>query len=344
MCADGEGFVPRPAAGFPITSNAGPRSCSGCSANHTGTDFATPCGTKIAGPPAGCVKINGGGNNSSTPNHNGYGNVAQFDCGNGVKIQYGHLNNSDSYGTGSNQITTGNTGQSTGCHLDYKIFIGDKSVDAQCATGNVTDEYTYGNSSTHHNVKCPFSGPVNVCDPAVQEALRKHSTDVLGSANTKGVPDGSTSPATGGDDDDHADQTAGTVVDQGTDGRDGTGGATGEDDPIEEPGKDPEEDDPTPPTPGDEYDPIAATPICDNSTCITQDTIDNAKHKRVKYDKADPHWNHLKPDGACKPPTKTGATVFRQVVGALEEYPDSFCTNQGCTYINEGGSGNGECQ
>ncbi|HPF78731.1 MAG TPA: hypothetical protein PLF01_05485 [Alphaproteobacteria bacterium] len=246
-------------------------------------------------------------------------------------------------------MTTGSTGVGGACHLDYIVTIDGKVVDAQCAVGQEHSNYTYGNSSVHHGAQCPAQGPINLCSPEVREALKKHANQILKGTGKENfnIADGTTG-GTGNPNDEHnheEDETKpGTVVNQGTGDVDGTGGVPNPPPVIEEPQPDPEETDDPPPTPSEEYDSKSATPICDNSTCITQDTIDNAKHKRVEYDKADPHWDYLKADGACKPPTKTGLTVFRQVVGAIKDYPDSFCTNQGCTYINSSSSGDGKCQ
>lgn len=302
---------------------------------HRGTDYDTNC-KPISGPPTSrCVKVFGG-------TKGGYGNVLQFDCGDGIKLQYAHLASSN-YNATSNVISTGDTGVGS-CHLDYIMTIDGKVVDAQCSTGSVGPQYTYGEGSDHHNEKCPHKGPVNLCDPTVKQELKDHAAKIFKGSDKANyvIGDGSTSPITQ-DKDHEAHAGPGTVVFQGTGGKDGTGGVTPKDNPIEEKGKDPEEEEPEEPEPAEEYDPKASTPICDNSTCITQDTIDNAKHLRVKDDKVKTHLEYLTAEGKCKDPIETGITVLRQKPGKIVEYPDAFCTNVGCSYQNKG-SGKGKCK
>lgn len=341
---DGGGFVERPAATFPISSNMGHRDTKikDASKIHRGTDYATPCGTKISGPPRSCVQT---GRNKV----NGYGNVTQFNCGNGIKIQYAHLS-TNPYNAATNLITTENSGTG-GCHLDYMITLDGKVVDAQCATGTVTSNFSYGQSSVKHGVKCPFKGPINLCDAGVKSALKDHASKIFNGSNKSdyNIGDGPTSPS--GDDTEHADdhhddeEHPATILDQGTFGKDGTGGVTPSGSTVEEHQQDPEEDEPDTPKEGDKYDPSASTPVCTNSTCITEDTINNAHHKHVKDDKVKSHLKYLilKPGEKCKQPKPTGIIVKRQEIGKIREYMDAFCTNQGCSYVNTG-TGLGECK
>jgi len=197
LCDDNAGFIPRPAPTFGISSNMGPRNTgiAGASKNHRGTDYNLPgsadCGTQIPGPPAGCVK------SGETNSNSGYGNTLKFDCGNGIKIQYAHLQTTD-YNPSTNLITVGGSGVGSGCHLDYILTLDGKAVDAQCATGNLREEYSYGGSSTKHGQKCPFAAEVNLCDASVKQKLQEHSDAVFNGsgANDYEVKDGTTSPST----------------------------------------------------------------------------------------------------------------------------------------------------
>lgn len=346
MCDDGQGFIDRPAAGHGISSNMGPRDTGipGASKNHKGTDYLTPCGTKIGGPPEGCVNMNGG---AKTPQNGGYGYAAHFDCGNGIKIKYSHLQNANSYNPASNTITTGNSGVG-GCHLDYIIEVNGTVVDAQCATGLVTGDHTYGNSSTKHGKQCPFSGAVNLCDSNVQNELRQHSNDVFNNsgANNYNVPEGSTQNQGPAENSENTD-TGTQVINQGTQGKDGTGGVNSNGNPYEVPeetGSPAEEQPPEQADGGEGYQDSGSQPRCDNSTCITRETIDIAKNKKTEYDKAESYKDYLSSEGECQPPIKTGADVFHQEIGKYRKYPDSFCTNRGCVYENTSEGGDGKCQ
>lgn len=81
--------------------------------------------------------------------------------------------------------------------------------------------------------------------------------------------------------------------------------------------------------------------ICDNSTCITQKTVDTAKHKEVQRDDAQSYSERIEvpKEGECPAPAKTGATAQRQGNRTLEEYADGFCINQGCSFKKNGEEG-----
>ena len=91
------------------------------------------------------------------------------------------------------------------------------------------------------------------------------------------------------------------------------------------------------------YDPISRTPPCAgiNSTCITAQTVANAKHAFVQDSPVKSYISLLSPpDGEgqeCQAPTKTGLTVHRLVVEGevayIDKYNDAFCINQGCVYF-----------
>jgi len=106
-----------------------------------------------------------------------------------------------------------------------------------------------------------------------------------------------------------------------------------------------------------------------NNTGITQDQIDLAHGKSVKYDKMESYKEYLFPgENKCADPIKTGVTVRRMVVGQGQEadcagpggacannaddtgervakektYPDALCITPGCTYQSDG-DGGGSC-
>lgn len=352
ICNDGFENIPTPAGGFPVTSNMGYRDTGiqGASKWHKGTDYATGCGTRIAGPPPGCQKLGG----DATGTRGGYGHVATFDCGNNnagqkIMIQYAHLQGANSYNANSNTITTGNSGVG-GCHLDYIMTVGGKTVDAQCATGVVTSTYSYGNSSRKSGPLCPQSGQVNICDSAFGEQLRQHSDEKFsgsGGRNGYDIANGSTTGGGGGGGADSGNSVgdgfdAGDPVSvfQGTQNLPGGNAPITPRGPIEElgPGVNvlPEPDI----GPEEEFNPAMLQPRCESSTCISQDHIDNAKHVNVADDKMQSYHDQILPpkDGNCAAPKETGVTAYRQVVGRFEKNPDAFCLNQGCVKVGQ------ECQ
>ena len=97
------------------------------------------------------------------------------------------------------------------------------------------------------------------------------------------------------------------------------------------------------------YNEVSRRPPCAgiSSTCITNQTIFNAKHGYVQDSPVKTYISlQLPPDGEeleCQTPTKTGATVHRQVVRKLWKYNDAFCINQGCVYMGTA-SGSLKCQ
>lgn len=340
------GQIPRPAAGHPLTSNFGERNIPNGSRWHRGTDYGAPCGTKIDGPPAGCVNAQGG---STTSLRNGYGYSARFDCGNGIQIQYAHLASGSSYNPQSNQITVDGTGtggaRKFGCHLDYIVTIDGKAVDAQCATGDSQGAYGYGNSSTRHGQKCPNSGPANLCDDATRQALRDHADRVFAGSGGKhnyDVTNGTTSG--GGDNPTNVGTTEtedATFVFLGTGDITSGGGDGDESVPDTDVGNDPEEEEDAPDDPADEYDQETSTPRCENSTCITTKMISTANNDEVDWKRMKANCNIIEPpeEDECIDPRPTGFDAKRQKPGELISYEDGFCTQQGCTYVIEGGKG-----
>lgn len=108
-------------AGYPVTSGFGPRKspCPGCSSLHNGVDLGTPTGTPLYAPgKAGssvaveCWEDGGGG-----------GTVANI-LVDGQKFQALHLSrcSAGKYSPGEVIARTGNTGNGTGPHLDWRQF------------------------------------------------------------------------------------------------------------------------------------------------------------------------------------------------------------------------------
>lgn len=329
LCQAGQGYINRPAQGYGITSNMGPRNCSGCSSNHPGTDYGTPCGSQIAGPPPGCIVLSStGGQGSAT---SGYGNRIQFDCGTNsagetIRIQYAHLQTA-SYNPTENLITTGNSGAG-GCHLDYILTVNGQTIDAQCSTGTVsTSVYEYGNSSTRHGAMCPIAGQPNLCDPAVTAQLVQHGSAARqgttsgpgslqgggGGGTPPAPPDGPTRPPTNA--------TPGYPTS-------GTGGGTTPSQPGVIAGYD------RTPNIGQPYLFQNPTPgRCDTTTCITATTFANSNANFM--DAVDMEYQMITP-GACLPATSTGSIVSRQIDGQRDYYEDRFCLNSGCSYLRGG--------
>lgn len=97
------------------------------------------------------------------------------------------------------------------------------------------------------------------------------------------------------------------------------------------------------------YNPVAGTPPCVNSTCITPQTIANANNAFVQNSPVKTYIDLIKTPSTseeCQAPAKTGMTVYRQVIeagnGKIVEVQDAFCISQGCVYF--GGIGNEKCE
>jgi len=99
-------------------------------AKHHGVDFATPSGTQIKAPISGNVEV---GQNKW------YGNFVKIKADDGTEIQFSHLSSVDDL---LKQIAqkekvlagqlvglTGNTGYSTGPHLDVMAWRGGQQID-----------------------------------------------------------------------------------------------------------------------------------------------------------------------------------------------------------------------
>ncbi|MCL1790829.1 MAG: peptidoglycan DD-metalloendopeptidase family protein [Peptococcaceae bacterium] len=88
--------------------------------NHNGIDIANPVGTPIYAASSGVVIFRGWAT--------GYGNCVVIDHGNGVGTRYGHLSTfnvsaGDEVAWGQIIAGMGNTGNSTGPHLHFEVFL-----------------------------------------------------------------------------------------------------------------------------------------------------------------------------------------------------------------------------
>lgn len=111
-----------------ITSYFGYRNAptAGASSYHPAIDIAVPEGTRVSASDGGTVVATG--------LSDGYGNIVQIDHGNGVVTQYSHLSKvsvrrGQKVARGQEVARSGNTGVSTGPHLDFKMMINGEPVD-----------------------------------------------------------------------------------------------------------------------------------------------------------------------------------------------------------------------
>jgi murein DD-endopeptidase MepM/ murein hydrolase activator NlpD len=111
-----------------VTSGFGPRRAptAGASTFHRGIDIAAPAGTAVKAA-AGGVIVHAG-------KLGGLGNAIIVDHGGGTITEYGHLSSvlvqrGQRVGQGQQIGGVGNTGISTGAHLDYRVKVGGRYVD-----------------------------------------------------------------------------------------------------------------------------------------------------------------------------------------------------------------------
>jgi murein DD-endopeptidase MepM/ murein hydrolase activator NlpD len=95
---------------------------------HKGIDIAGATGTPIVAAANGIVTSAGRDNTS------GYGDYVEIDHNYGFKTKYGHLlarsvSEGDEVVQGQRIGTMGNSGFSTGTHLDFQIWIGTENID-----------------------------------------------------------------------------------------------------------------------------------------------------------------------------------------------------------------------
>lgn len=117
-----------PAPGYEITSPFGPRNI-GCAYSkfHPAVDLATPIGTPIQAADGGVVQL-------ASCGVGGYGCTVVIDHGDGTKTHYAHLREGsfnvregEAVAQGQEIAEGGNTGRSTGPHLDFAIYENDPS-------------------------------------------------------------------------------------------------------------------------------------------------------------------------------------------------------------------------
>ncbi len=95
---------------------------------HKGIDIAFYPGTPIVSAANGVVT------DAGFDNVSGYGGFVEIDHNYGFKTKYGHMtrvdvNEGDDVVQGQRIGTMGNTGMSTGTHLDFQIWIGTENID-----------------------------------------------------------------------------------------------------------------------------------------------------------------------------------------------------------------------
>ncbi len=92
---------------------------------HGGVDFPGPYGADVVSVAAGVVTFDGV--------RNGYGNVIEIDHGNGYKTRYAHNSShvarlGDRVQPGQLIAKMGSTGRSTGSHVHFEVWYGDKAI------------------------------------------------------------------------------------------------------------------------------------------------------------------------------------------------------------------------
>ncbi len=110
---------------LPVT---GVRLTSVFSAQHLGLDLAAPTGTAVVAAAAGVVT------ESRLDTLTGWGWTIVIDHGNGIRSRYSHNNENlvqAGEGVEAGQVIAqvGSTGNSTGPHLDYRIYVANTPVD-----------------------------------------------------------------------------------------------------------------------------------------------------------------------------------------------------------------------
>ncbi|MGL5851343.1 MAG: M23 family metallopeptidase, partial [Phycicoccus sp.] len=107
---------------YQITSDFGPRTCSGpCSTFHKGVDLGAPEGTPVQAAAAGTVIFSG--------TMGTYGQMIEIDHGGGITTRHAHLSvritqTGQTVRGGQTVGEVGNTGRSYGAHLHFEIRLG----------------------------------------------------------------------------------------------------------------------------------------------------------------------------------------------------------------------------
>ncbi|WP_330998401.1 M23 family metallopeptidase, partial [Georgenia yuyongxinii] len=115
----------------PVRSSYGPRDLHG-QTFHAGTDLAAACGTPIYAAAEGLVTYAAGPYRGLT------GNVVFLDHGNGVETSYNHMDDGgtlvrpgEHVAAGQVIALVGNSGNSTGCHLHFGVYLGGQHTDPE---------------------------------------------------------------------------------------------------------------------------------------------------------------------------------------------------------------------
>lgn len=129
--------LPLPASG-PITSGFGARTAptKGASTFHPAIDIGVPVGTQVRAGASGVVVYAG--------KMGGLGNVVIVDYGNGTIAEFGHLSQTlakrgQQVNAGDVVALSGNTGVSTGPHLDYRLRTGARVENGRVVGGKYVD-------------------------------------------------------------------------------------------------------------------------------------------------------------------------------------------------------------
>ncbi|MGL4177530.1 MAG: M23 family metallopeptidase [Dermatophilaceae bacterium] len=112
---------------YQITSDFGPRSCSGpCSTFHKGVDLGAPEGTPVQAAAAGRVIFSG--------TMGTYGQMIEIDHGGGITTRHAHLSlriaqTGQTVRGGQTVGEVGNTGRSYGAHLHFEVRTNATPID-----------------------------------------------------------------------------------------------------------------------------------------------------------------------------------------------------------------------
>lgn len=113
---------------FPLPSGTWEVSCPYGKSGHKGVDLRAPSGTSIMAAASGKVTLAG--------RYMDYGNCVIIDHGNGISTLYAHasklcVSQGDTVSAGDVIALVGSTGNSTGNHLHFEVYIGKDRVNPQ---------------------------------------------------------------------------------------------------------------------------------------------------------------------------------------------------------------------
>lgn len=113
---------------FPLPSGVWEVSCPYGRSGHKGVDLRAPLGTSIMAAASGVVTLAG--------TYRDYGNCVIIDHGNGISTLYAHasrlcVNTGDKVSAGEIIALVGSTGNSTGNHLHFEVYVGSDRVNPQ---------------------------------------------------------------------------------------------------------------------------------------------------------------------------------------------------------------------